>query len=123
MKELFQYLVEKDNIELSNSNKLKIGYQLKKSELIIEDEEVEFRNSLLTKLPDGLTFYHDLTFVSCFNLKRLPNNLKINGDLEIERTAVDFLPDDLKLRGFIYTTEEKKEWFKDNFPKFRHKIL
>ncbi|MGV0949075.1 MAG: leucine-rich repeat domain-containing protein [Azonexus sp.] len=60
----------------------------------------DLQNSSLKALPDDLTVNGDLN-VSGTKLKALPNNLTVNGSLIISNTAISALPPGLKVKGSL----------------------
>lgn len=53
----------------------------------------------LDTLADGLQVPGDLFIVGCPTLRKLPAGLSVGGDLRLSGTAVERLPDDLRVRG------------------------
>jgi hypothetical protein len=58
--------------------------------------------SQIEKLPDNLTVNGRLDLDSCKNLQSLPNELKVERDLEIQYTNLTSLPSDLQVGGNLY---------------------
>lgn len=73
----------------------------------------DLQNSSLKALPDNLTVNGDLN-VSGTKLKALPNNLTVNGSLTIANTKIAALPPGLKIKGSLDISNTKISALPDN---------
>ena len=138
MKELFQYLIKKENISNPPFKvKLTLNMPLTKGELHIDKLDLEFSKDI-TKLPDGLHISRWLDIGSS-NVEELPEGLYVGGNLWIKdnyiieklprnmvigwltiaKTNITELPDDMFIKYDIYVDEEKLDYFQQKYPKYK----
>lgn len=68
-------------------------------------EGLNLYGSKIKKLPDNLVIDGDLS-VMMTHIESLPNNLTVVGNLNIQRTKIQRYPDDLKVLGSIYISSD-----------------
>lgn len=67
---------------------------------IVKNGDIFIEDSVVKYLPDNLT----INYLSIRNtpIDKLPRNLVVHGNINLERTNITNFPDDLKVRGQIY---------------------
>ena len=82
------------NLQNTNIKKLPSRINLYKS-LYLDGSPIEY-------LEDYIVIQGDLTLNECKNLKLLPHGLVVENDLDIQKTNIETLPDNLEVKNEIY---------------------
>jgi hypothetical protein len=82
------------NLQNTNIKKLPSRINLYKS-LYLDGSPIEY-------LEDYIVIQGDLTLSECKNLKLLPHGLVVESDLDIQKTNIETLPDNLEVKKEIY---------------------
>lgn len=85
------------------TTKGKIQYGIMESNMTAES--LDFADSHISELPNGLTVNGNLDLSNCKMLKELPEGLKISKNLYIVGSAVKELPEDIQIQGKIDVTQ------------------
>jgi hypothetical protein len=65
-------------------------------------ESLDFTYSKITELPEELIVGDHLSLYGCKDLKSLPDNLYVGGDLSIQRTGITEFPIGMEVEGSIF---------------------
>lgn len=89
--------------EIIEKFKEETGYTLtiKNGELFYDDDDMWLGGSEITQLPDNLTVNGNLD-LSGRDITVLPNNLTVGGYLELWDTCIKYLPDNLTVGGSLF---------------------
>lgn len=98
MNNIFQFLENKKGKKILLEIKLLNKIPLSKEDLVYNDDlELTFSN--ITYLPDNLVVNGYLILLANEIIKKLPNNLTINGDLNLYGSIIEKIPKKLKVYG------------------------
>jgi hypothetical protein len=97
-------LIDFKSIESSNRDK-QIEKKIIKNVPLSKDElnvnSLILVNKNIESLPNGLNIKNLLSLVGNPNLKYLPDNIKVGGNLWLSNTGIEYLPKNLKINGDI----------------------
>ena len=85
--------------------------------------ELKLYESNITKLPNNLVIEGNLDISKCPNLKELPKNLTVKGDLLCEYSEIKNLPNDISINGNIYLSFSKIKKLPNNLTVYGDLIL
>jgi hypothetical protein len=76
----------------------------------------------IEQFPNYLEFCTSMYLTSVKTLKSLPEHLFVFGNLYIDDTIIEHIPETIAVNGLIYVSQEKVEKIKKLNPKFEHLI-
>jgi hypothetical protein len=123
LKNILDFLLEKENMDKPFRWKLVNNEPLTKEELTIKGD-LFLPDSDITSLPEGFKVGNSLNLMNCKNLISLPKGLKVGGYLDLGNcTSLTYLPEGLKIGAFLnirntklakYSDDELKDMIKPN---------
>jgi hypothetical protein len=99
LKDVFEFLQEKENVKISLKKKLICGMKLTEDELNIGGN-IDLSDTKITSLPNNLKVSGGL-FLSYTKIASLPDNLQVGGDLDLSYTKITSLLDNFQVGGSL----------------------
>ena len=126
MKELIDFLIDKEDILLSVNLKIKLSIELTPNELEHDIKSLYFSYSNVSKhilkLPDNMHIHGYVSLYGCKTVVELPKKLVIDDYLSIQGSRVTKLPDDLIVKNEIYVDTHKEDLYREKYPRFADQI-